>query len=75
MLLLAGSAAAANFGFQLKWSKFTPDGPLKPPRAFLSVPSAVVTTEYVAPTAPLYCALCFRVWPLCQLNVMLQKSL
>ena len=39
------SAAAANFGFQIRWSKLTPNGPLNPPRAFKEVASAVVTTE------------------------------
>jgi hypothetical protein len=39
------SAAAANFGFQIRWSKLTPNGPLNPPRAFKEVAAAVVTTE------------------------------
>jgi hypothetical protein len=44
-IILPSSAAAANFGFQLRWSKLTPNGPLNPPRAFKAVASAVVTTE------------------------------
>jgi hypothetical protein len=51
MVSLFGSAAAADFGFQLRWSKFTPDGPPNSPRAFSGFPSAVVTTEYVSPGA------------------------
>jgi hypothetical protein len=50
MLLLTDvyiSAAAAAFGFQLKWSKSTPNGPMTPPRSFLGFASAVVTTECV----------------------------
>ena len=41
----AFSAAAADFGFQLRWSKHMPNGPMNPSRGFLGFPSSVVTTE------------------------------
>jgi hypothetical protein len=58
MLLLMAvyiSAAAAAFGFQLKWSKSTPNGPMNPPRNFLGFASAVVTTEWVLDDAANVC--------------------